>query len=206
MKKEYQEKIEQVMKSRNEELAKVKEGKNDHTWKNYVNMKKIVTRLSGLQIAYGFSSIAAIFIVGVFVFTTYRLPPVSDSLHDGFSHYGKDKVLFENANEDNMAAYKSLEETDVNQTLAMLEKTETDIKFKMMLLERDLDTREETLESINEKLNKLYEELQHLQWEKVQALIVLKRHEEAMRLLDEIRQSESKHKEQADSLYHLLQK
>ena len=181
----FTEDVQHVMKSRNEKLSKMKEWENDYTRRNAINADSAMKHISGLRITYWFSGIAVLLIVGVFVFTTYKLP-------------------FRDA-EERMMAEKPLYEKDYGKMLALLEKDEEDIKFKMMLLDRDKDTRGEKRENIEDMLKKLSDELQHLQWEKVQVLIGLKRYEEAMILLDEMRHSGSKYKEQADSLYHLLQ-
>ena len=202
---EFAEDVQQVMKSRNEKLSKMKGWKNDHIRRDEIKAASAMKHISGLRITYWLSGIAAIFIVGIFVFTTYRLP-VNDSRHDRFSHYSKDNVLFERANGDNMVAYEPLEEKDDNQTLAMLEKDEEKIRLKLMLLYRDLNSRGESQFAIDEELNVQYDSLLCLKWEKTQVLIRLKRYEEAMMLLDEIRHSNNKYMEKADSLYHLLKK
>ena len=201
---EFTEDVRQVMKSRNEKLAKMKEWRSDYTRRDDIKAASAIKHKSRLRIIYWFSGIAAIFIVGVFVFTTYRLP-VNDSRHDRFSHYSKNKVLYERANDDNLAAIKPLEEADDNKTLAMLEKNEEKIDLKIMLLYRDINSRGDSQFAI-EELNVQYDSLFCLKLEKVQVLIRLKRYEEAMRLLDEIRHSNNKYMEKADSLYHLLQK
>lgn len=199
---EFTENVQQVMKSRNEKLSKMKGWENDHTRREDVQATSAIKHKSRLRIIYWFSGVAAFFIVGVFVFTTYRLPE-NNSFYDRYSHNSKNKVLYERGNDENLAAIKLIEERDDNQMLAMLEKNEERINLKIMLLNRDKYSRGDSQFAVEEELNVQYDSLLSLKWAKVPILIRLKRYEEAMRLLDEIRHSKSKYKERADSLYRL---
>lgn len=201
----FTEDVQHVMKSRNDKFCRMKEWENENMHRDKKNASSAMKHVSGLRIAYWFSGIAAILIVGVFVFTTYKFPE-NESTYNMISQSDKDDVSFGRIEGNYQAAESSLNNKDYTKTLAMLEKKEADIKFERMLLMRELDTRGESRENIEDKLKLLSVKLQRLQFEKAQVLIELNRHEEAMILLDEIRHSESEYKEQADSLYHLLQK
>lgn len=201
---EFTKDVQHVMKSRNEKLAKIKEWENNQTRKNGIKATSAIKHKSRLRIIYWLSGIAAIFIGGVFVFTTYRLPD-NNSFDNRYSHYSKNNVSSRRANHNKLGAIKPLEEADDNQTLAMLEKNEEIINLKIMLYHRDRNSRGDSQFSI-EDLHVQYDSLLSLKWEKVPVLIRLKRYEEALTILDEIRHSNNKYTEKADSLYHQLQK
>jgi hypothetical protein len=156
-------------------------------------------RSSNRKFIYWISGIAALFIVGFFLFKNVYFVEDADVAFSprpqGVSTIRGVDVTTENL----------LAKADYQTALERIDSLEEEIATKRIVLERAENARgaEEELTYKQEELNMKQE---GLSWLKVHALIGLNRKEEAIALLDKIRNSESEYKEQADSLYNVLKK
>lgn len=229
--------VQQATKSRNEKLAAIKEWKDDYEWEedrvvaasaaeyratgsgyNYcpgptMEESPSMPRLSGRRIFYWISCIAAVFIVGVFVFNLYRpsSPEISSSEIAMKTASRPTEVPSKNGNvsfrgrSHDMDIESQLAMGDYSKALARLEKDEADIRADLMLIDRELHSRGESREDVMNDKDSLETNLVRVLYLKAQALIGLGRKDDARVVLNEIRHSRSDYGIKADSLYHLLQ-
>jgi len=233
---QFTETVNLATKSRNEKLAAMAEWKDDYEWEEdrfvaasdaeyratgsgydycpapTMEESRSMPRSFGRRIFYWISGIAAVFIVGIFVFNLYRpsSSEISSSEIAMKTASRPTKVPSKNGNvsfrgrSHDMDIESQLAMGDYSKALARLEKDEADIRADLMLIERDLHSRGDSFEdAVNDK-DSLETNLVRVLYLKAQALIGLGRKDEARVVLDEIRQSESEYGIKADSLYHLL--
>lgn len=217
--------IQQATKSRNEKLAAMEEWKDDYMWEDEreaaasaaeyratgsgydcrpapTKEKRVATPSPFKKMLYLVSGIAAVFVVGVFVFNLYRLSSETASRPtEGPSKNGN--VSFRGRGQ-NMDIESQLTMGDYSMALACLEKDEAAIRSDLMLIEFELHSRGEGRENAITEKDSLETNLVKVLYLKAQALIGLDRKDEARVVLDEIRQSESEYGIKADSLYHQL--
>lgn len=201
---EFTETIRQALKSRNEKLAAMEEWKDDYVWKN----ERMTAASSSIKkILYWASGIAAVFIVGVFVFNVYR-PSSTEMAMETASH--PTEALSKNGNvsfrgrSQNMDIESQLAMGDYSKALARLEKDEADIRAGLMQIDYELHSRGNSYEDAVAEKDSLETNLDRVLYLKAQALIGLDRKEDARVVLEEMRQSKSEYGIKADSLYHLL--
>ena len=157
---------------------------------------KLKPRTSTRRYLYWISGIAAIFIVGFFV-----ISPIF------FEKGGSpDQSIFVNVSslrstEDNSGIAKIINEGNYGLALDQINEKENSLESDIMQTEQDKDKMDgEEYAYLKEVYEIQKDELNLL---KAYALFGLKRTEEAMSILDGIRQRDSKFKAQADSLYNL---
>ena len=228
---QFTETVRQATKSRNEKLAAMKKWKDDYAWDDdrvvvasvaeyratgsgydycptpTMENRRVATSSPFKKMLYWVSGIAAVFIVGVFVFNLYR--PSSPEIametasrpNEAPSRNGN--VSFRGRSHE-VSIESLLAMGDYSKALARLEKNEADIRADLMLIERELHSRGEVREDALAEKDSLETNLIKVLYLKAQTLIGLDRKEEARGVLDEIRQSESEYGIKADSLYHLL--
>ena len=233
---QFTETVKQATKSRNEKLAAMEEWKDDYAWEDdrFVAASAAEYRAtgsgydycpeptmeeshsmpcsSGRRIFYWISGIAAMFIVGVFVFNLYlpSSPELSSSEIAMKTASRPTEVPSKNGNvsfrgrSHNLDIESQLAMGDYSKALARLEKDEADIRADLMLNDRELHSRGERREDAVNDNDSLETNLVRVLYLKAQALIGLGRNDEARVVLDEIRQSESEYGIKADSLYRLL--
>lgn len=222
----------QATRSRNEKLAAMEEWKDDYIWEDdrvsavsaeeyratssgydycpvpTMENQHVATSSTFKKMLYWVSGIAALFIVGVFVFNLY-VPSASEIAMETVSRPNESphkhgKVSFRGHSHD-LDIEAQLSMRDYRQALARIEKDEADIRTDLMLLEREMHSRGESNEDAVTEKDTLEIKLVRLLYLKAQAFIGLERTNEAQVLLDEIRHSNSEYGIKADSLYHLLQ-
>lgn len=184
--------VQAALKSRIEKLIAIKEWE-----KRKEEEKKVASR----KRIYWASGIAAVFIVGFFLFNNIY---VSEDADVAFSPrpQGVSTIRGIDATTENLLA-----KADYQGALERIDSLEDEIATEQMTLEREKGARgAEGEDGIAYKQEELKLKQEELSWLKVQALLGLNRKEEAIALLDKIRNSESEHKEQADSLYNVLKK
>lgn len=184
--------VQAALKSRIEKLIAIKEWE-----KRKEEEKKVASR----KRIYWASGIAAVFIVGFFLFNNIY---VSEDADVAFSPrpQGVSTIRGIDATTENLLA-----KSDYQGALERIESLEDEIATELMTLEREKGARgAEGEDEIAYKQEELKLKQEELSWLKVQALLGLNRKEEAIALLDKIRHSESEYKEQADSLYNVLKK
>lgn len=228
---QFTETFQQATKSRNEKLAAMEEWKDDYVWEDdravaasaaeyrptgsgfdycpapEMENRRVATSSPIKKMLYWASGIAAVFIVGVFVFNLYRpsspeiametasRPTEAPSKNGNVSFRGRSHEV---------SIESQLAMGDYSKALARLEKNEADIRADLILIERELHSRGEVREDVTTEKDSLETNLVKVLYLKAQALIGLDRKDEARVVLDEIRQSESNYGIKADSLYHLL--
>ena len=184
-------------------------------YKEREEQERVAVRLRSLgrKILYWGTGIAAVLIVGVFVFKQYSIlySPSSTEIAKETTYYPNYSPLNKDGNisfkeRSQMDIESHIAEGDYSKALAQIEKDEAEIKQDLMRLERDIYSRGESYENTDEKHDSLENKLSQLFYWKAKALIGLDRKDEAVILLDEIRHSESNYKKQADSLYKVLKK
>lgn len=184
--------VQAALKSRIEKLIAIKEWE-----KRKEEEKKVASR----KRIYWASGIAAVFIVGFFLFNNIY---VSEDADVAFSPrpQGVSTIRGIDATTENLLA-----KADYQVALERIDSLEDEIATELMILEREKGARGAEGEGeIAYKQEELKLKQEELSWLKVQALLGLNRKEEAIALLDKIRHSESEYKEQADSLYNVLKK
>lgn len=228
---QFTETVQQATKSRNEKLAAMEEWKNDYLWEddrgmaassaehrptgsgyNYcptptMESRRVATSSTFKKMLYWVSGIAAILVVGVFVFNVYR-PSSPEIAMETASHPTETpskngNVSFRGRSQE-MDIESQLAMGDYSKALAHLEKDEAAIRSDLMLIDRELHSRGEGREDAMTEKDSLETKLVRVLYLKAQALIGLNRKEEARLVLDEIRKSENEYGIKADSLYHLL--
>ena len=222
--------IQQATKSRNEKLAAMEEWKDDYMWEDEreaaasaaeyratgsgydcrpapTKESKRIATSSIKKILYWTSGIAAVFIVGVFVFNIYR-PSSTEMAMETASH--PTEALSKNGNVSFRGRRQSLDIEsqlamgDYSKALARLEKDEADIRAGLMQIDYELHSRGDSHEDAVAERDSLETNLDRVLYLKSQALIGLNRKEDARVVLEEMRQSKSEYGIKADSLYHLL--
>lgn len=179
--------VQAALKSRTEKLIAIEE------WTK--KKEKVVAIRKRI---YWASGIAAVFIVGFFLFNKkYFNEDVAYSPRP----QGAPVFKGDDATIDNL-----LVKGDYKAALARIEALEEEIATERMTIEWEKDSRGAKQDEVVYKLELLKYKQEELSWLKVQALLGLNRKEEAIALLDKIRNSESEYKEQADSLYNVLKK
>ena len=227
---QFTETVQQATRSRNEKLAAMEEWKDDYVWEDdrvaasaaeyratgngcdyspapTMENRRGTTYSHFKKMLYWVSGIAAVFIVGVFVFNLYRFPLQKKAM---VTMSRPTKAPSQNGNvsfrgrSHEVDIESQLAMGDYSKALARLEKDEADIRTKLMLHERELYSRGEKREDAMTKKDSLETNLVRVLFFKAQALIGLDRKGEARVVLDEIRQLKSDYGIKADSLYHLL--
>lgn len=157
---------------------------------------KLKLRNTTRRYLYWVSGIAAIFIVGFFM-----ISPIVFGDGESSDHPINVNVSSLRSTEDNSGIAKMINEGKYDSALEQIKEKDNKLEFDILQTEKDKDKMDgeeyiylkEVHEIQKDELNLL----------KVNALLGLKRTEEAMSLLDEMRQRDSKFKAQADSLYNL---
>ena len=228
---QFTETVQQATKSRNEKLAAMAEWKDDYEWEDErvaaasaveyhatgsgydycpeptMESRRVATSSPFKKMLYWVSGIAAVFIVGVFVFNLYRpsSPEIAmETASRPTEAPGKNGNVSFRGRSQNMDIESQLAMGDYSKALARLEKDEADIRTDLMLIERELHSRGEGREDAMTEKDSLETNLVRVLYLKAQALIGLDRKDEARVVLDEIRHSKSDYGIKADSLYHLL--
>ena len=201
-------------------------------------------RPSKRHVLYWISGIAAVFIVGFFMYNSLNVYDVAPSKQDNVAYSPRPQGISTIRGVDDEVE-ELLAQGDYKGALAQIDERDKDIYIELLLHEREKEARGarnkaapkstgkpgndisfrgkeknafgktkqeqekktkdvEEQEEIRYKLELLRVKQEGLAWLKVQALIGLDRMEEALLLLDKIRQSESEYREQADSLYNVL--
>lgn len=222
----FTEDVQQILKSRNEMLAKMEEWKDDYQWHDEYNENAAnVSRATGnrcddrptlsqtstgsqRRMYYWISGLAAVFIIGIFLFNYHK--------HNRYEMLGKSNLpteeiypTRENNSFNGLGGSQTdkprLAQHDIDVVLHSIQQQEIFIYNKMVILNHELMSRGTEQDDINDELSNLQMQLDSLYWVKAQLLITFHRHDEAIVLLDKIRHSKNKYKDQADSLYNDIQ-
>lgn len=156
-------------------------------------------RSSNRKFIYWISGIAALFIVGFFLFKNVYFVEDADVAFSPRPQ-GVSTIRGIDSTTENLLA-----KADYQGAFDRIIALEDEIDTKLMMIDREINSRGEAEdEKLAYKQKELKVRQEELSWLKVQALLGLNRKEEAIALLEKIRNSESEYKEQADSLYNML--
>ena len=175
-------------------------GSGYETTVSYTKYEDETPHSSKRHIIYWISGIAALFIVGFFLFNNIFVGEDADIVFSPQSQ-GVSTIRGIDTTTENLLA-----KADYKGALSRIESLEDEISTKLMVIEREKDSRGPEQDDTVEEIEMLKYRQEELSWLKVQALLGLNRTGEAIALLDEIRNSESDYKEKADSLYNVLKK
>jgi len=189
---EFTKDVKKVITDRNRRLSQIREWEQD-----YKNKKK--TRPAKRQYIYWISGIAAIFIVGFFLFTTFDFEKNEDMINPVPMSQGSLR-----GSEDNSFIEKALEDGNFDAALAQIEERERSLEEEKAETEKEKSNMDIEEYSYLQEVYKIQND--ELQLLKAYALIGLKRNNEAIEILDELRKREGQFQMQADSLYNLIKK
>ena len=192
---EFTKNVKDAISGRNRRLAQIREWKEAYEAKNASEVE-IKDRIAKRHYLYLVSGIAAIFIVGFFLFS-----PIVFNTDSSSEHPISVNVSSLRSGVDNTDIAKMINEGNYDLALVKIEE-------KVRKQETEKSRTEQGKDNIDEEEYSFLREVHEIQMDelsllKAYALIGLKRSEEAMSILDGIRQRDSKFKAQADSLYHL---
>lgn len=209
--------VQQVLKSRNEKLAKMEEWQDDYEWEEEPSMAaeysatgsgydycpapsmdetRSMPRSSGRKVLLWISGIAAMFVVGFFLIQNLY---VTKMPNDYMTSPKVSNVTFR-AGSDNSDIELLLSQKRYDEAFEMIEEKCLALKDDSLKLEQDVtidgERKEYDLQIVKDKQDEL-------KWLKAHALLGLKRTEEAVSIFDGMRQRDSKFKSQADSVYNM---
>lgn len=214
---EFAEDVQTAIKSRNEKLAKMGEWRDDYEWEDGSSLAAADYRATGSGYDYcppqsshrvfakprssGFfywlSGIAAVFVVGFFLFKTmfdgvkYEIQYNPSQMESRSIRNGGDYVVIE----------RLLIGKDYDNALIQIEREEKEIAELRAGTDTVINEERRIYDQMFKKMKK-----DELTWLKVYALLGVNRHEEAIQLLDQLRESDGEYKEKADSLYNLIKR
>lgn len=197
---EYTRSVREAVTSRSEMLAAMREWENDYHWDNervaVAHTANEAPRPVKKRLIYWMSGVAAVFVVGLF----FLLRP-ADSSH--ITNPNPDVILGDTykGGKDYSVINDKLQQKDYEEALAYIELEVDSIRTDSVEIIKDQAIDKEELEY---EMIVIKERQDELRWLKVLALIGLNRQEEALSLLDELRNAECDYKQQADSLYNLI--
>lgn len=214
---EFTKSIQTAIKSRGEKLKKMQEWGDDYMWtndryvacqgwtgsgyENYPAPSKEQTYFksrSSRKMFYWISGIAAIFIAGFFLVDNLFVMESERTASPSSYEYGNMR-----GGTDFTDIQELLVSQDFETALKQIGERERELVDVIAVLKSD-STQESERKEYELQLIKLKKD--NLNWLKVYALKGLNRIDEAIVLLDVIRNSESGYKEKADSLYHVIKK
>jgi len=196
---EYTRSIQEAVTSRSEMLAAMRKWEDDYR-EGSVSAAAFPAEVpphpSKKRLVYWISGIAAVFVVGLFFLLrpAGSLPitnPTPDVVFNVFYRGGKDYSAIDD----------KLQQKDYEEALAYIELEADSIRMDSMEVIKDQTIDKEELEY---EMMLIKERQNELRWLKVLALIGLNRQEEALPLLDELRDAECDYKRQADSLFNQI--
>ena len=216
----FTESVQHTVKSRNEKLVAMEEWENDYQWKKDPEIEvataaeyrstgsgygycpapsrmeeKAVKRTPTRRILYWVSGIAAVFVVGFFLFQNLYVydaaPDIATSPMGATMCSGGDFSEIETL----------LKQEQFNEALAKIEQEDLVLRDDSTRLSQDITLDEEKAAY---KMLEIQAQQEELAWLKVQALLGLGKKEDATVLLDKLRQLDGIYQLSADSLYHIL--
>lgn len=212
---EFTKNVQTALKSRNEKLTRMQEWQKEMDEKaeraygyratgsdfRYIQMlemedsqaKPNSSSRKKRRLIYWVAGIAAIFIAGLFVLptiTVYESAPVptEDGVFRGGEDYPEIKLL--------------VEQKDYERALGAIEREEQSLEQELFVNKKDTTDRE------RQEYDRMLIEMKQneLAWLKVHVLLGLGKEKEAMWLLEQLRGTEGKYRQAADSLYNQLKK
>lgn len=218
----FTEDVQQVLKSRNEKLAKMEKWQDDYEWEEEPSVAAAAEyratgsgydycpappmdetrskpRSSGRKTFYWVSGIAAMFVVCVFLVHNLY---VTKSPDEYMASPMMNEVSFR-AGSDNSDIELLLSQKRYDEALEMIEEKVWTLKDDSLELVQDVtiddERKEYDLQIVKDKQDELI-------WLKVHALLGLQQKEAALLLLDELRNTEGYYQMSADSLYNHIKK
>lgn len=214
----FTEDVQQTLKSRNEKLAKMEKWKGDYEWEEGPSVAaaaeyratgsgydycpappmdeaRTKPRLSGHKMIYWISGIAAMFVVGFFLIQNLYVTKVPDNYMD--SPRMSDVTI--RTGSDNYDIELLLRQKKYDEALDMIEEKGMVLNDDSLELVQDATIDDERKEY---DLQIVKDKRDELKWLKAHALLGLHCKDYALRLLDELRNTEGYYQMPADSLYN----
>lgn len=186
--------LKHAISSRNEKIKLIEDWEMQYLKKKESATKKFPKILS-LKNAYWFSGIAAILIVGFFIFTNNDFVEESNGVI-----LQNNIVVRSDANYDSIIT--ELNNKEYSKALATIDYEEKKLKNDEMEVDNSAQIIDE--EELLYKKEVLRLRKEELLWLKIQALLGLNKTEEAIKAINVLRHSEGMYKIQADSLYNSI--
>lgn len=183
---EYSRSVQSAMKSRGEKLAAMQKWEDD-----YASERKGGSRPTMRRVVYWVSSVAAMLIVGMFLFFPRTHKPDPIIIPGGEYKGGSDYHVIDSL----------LGQSNYEQALALIGEEAQSVRNDSIEIVSDSTM---SMEEREDYMSLIIEMQDNLKWLTVQALVGLDRKEEALSLLDELRQGNGAYEHKADSLYNVL--
>ena len=194
---EFTQKVKEAVTSRNKKLAQIREWKDTYDTNHMGNTRDDEdSRNSKRLYIYWISGIAALFVVGFFLFS-----PFVFETKEGVGRPIYVTVSNLRNGEDNTEIAKTINEGHYDLALSKIEEKVKKLESEILQTEQEKANMDEEEYSYLKEVHEI--QMDELKLLKAYALFGLKRNKEAKSILDGIRQRESKFKAQADSLYNL---
>lgn len=194
---EFTQKVKEAITSRNRKLAQIREWKDAYEIKHMDDTNNDgESHNSKRHYIYWISGIAALFVVGFFLFS-----PTAFDTKDGNGSPIYVSVSSLRSGEDNTDVAKLINEGNYDSALEKIEEKEKEIESEIFETEQEKNNMDEEEYSDTQEIHEI--QMDELSLLKAYALFGLKRSKEAMTVLDGLRQREGEFKAQADSLYNL---
>lgn len=188
---EFTKNVRMAVIKRNDRLAQIKEWEKNYKKKNTVKFKR--------HYIYWGAGVAAVFVVGFFLFSTYKFGDAEDAYSPNPMSYSSYR-----GGNDNASIIETLANGNFDIALAQINAKEQELETEKLQMNNEKDSVDSEEFSYMQEVFKV--QTGELRWLKVHALIGLNRKDEAIVILDTIRQSESQYQAQADSLYKIYKK
>ena len=194
---EYTRKVQEAIISRNEMLAAMQEWENDYHWKEehvaVAGSANEVVRPVKRRLVYWVSAVAAVFVLGLFLL----LRPTGSST---VTESNPDVVLSSSfkGEHDHTVINDMLQQKNYEAALTWIEKEKDSARKDSIEIAMDRTIDDEVLRY---EMGHIKERQDELMWLEIQAFIGLDRQQEAMLIIDELRNGEGKYKQMADSLW-----
>lgn len=192
---EFTKNVKEAIVGRNRRLAQIKEWKEAYEAQN-ASVIELKPRILNRSYLYWISGIAAIFIAGFFLFH-----PIVFNSESGPDHPISVNVSSLRSGDDNTDVAKVINGGNYDLALEKIEEKAKKLETEKLQTEQEKDKMDEEEYLYLQKVLEIQQD--ELNLLKAYALFGLKRSEEALTILDGIRQRDSMYKAQADSLYNL---
>lgn len=187
--------VQQVLKSRNEKLAKMKKWQDDYEWEEE---HTIIPHISSRRTLCWVSGIAAMFVYGFFLIQNLHM-----TKDDLFVYPAKTEKDVARGGTDYSIIETLLSQKKYEEALTLIDEEMMALKTDSVELVQNTNIDEEEKEY---DMLILKDRQDELKWLKAHAFLGLHRQESALLMLNELRNTEGYYQMSADSLYNLINK
>lgn len=181
--------------SRNKKIEEIKEWGETYIKNKAENERKVATITPIRRYIYWLSGIAAVIVIGFFVFSNY---PTGFGTELGLPIPMNENTL--RGGEGHDAIVQLINKADFTTAMSQIDVEEKSLKTELEQLEKEKANIDDDEYIYSQEVIKSQKD--ELQWMKAYTLIGLKRDKEAMSILDKLRKEDGLYQSFADSLYH----